>query len=114
MRCRTPIQAGHTQIDTRFIKKFEVGNVQGRYFFLKVSPLLLDFGRIALAGMDRLFLNGSFSRANSRHIMLGLDLILQFLAIRSHNSCKVASGRALTAARISASALANARGTPPA
>ena len=108
------IQSRQAQIDARFIEKLEVCNLQRGYGFLEFRPLLLDFGRVTLAGMKRLFFNGSFSRANSRHIRLASDWILHFWATRVHNSCKVASGCSLTAARISASAAANARGTPPA
>ena len=56
--CRTPIQASHAQIDARFVQKFEVFNIHGRYGFLKFSTLLGDFRRVSLAGMERLFLAG--------------------------------------------------------
>jgi hypothetical protein len=72
--CRAPVQSRQAQIDACFVQKFAVFNVQSGYGFLKFNPLLRDFQRIALTGMDRLFFNGRFSRANSRHIMLGSDL----------------------------------------
>jgi hypothetical protein len=64
--------------------------------------------------MERLFFRGKLSRANSRHIMLGSDWICASFATFSHSSCKVASGWAFTAARMTDSAAANLRGTPPA
>ena len=112
--CGAPIQSRQTQIDARFVEKFEPFNIQGGYFFLKVGPLPLDARRVALTGVERLFLNGSFSRANSRHIILGSDLILQSRSTRAHNSCKVASACSFTAARMTVSAAANLRTTPPA
>jgi hypothetical protein len=112
--CGAPIQSRQAQIDARFVKKFESRSVQGGYFFLKVRPLLLDAWRVTLTGIERLFLSGSFSRANSRHIRLGSDLMLQSRSIRVHSSCKVMSACSCTAARISVSAAANLRTTPPA
>jgi hypothetical protein len=46
--------------------------------------------------------------------MLGADLIFVSFSTASHNSGKVASGWAFTAARIAASAVANLRAGPPA
>ena len=114
IRCGASIQSRQAQIDARFVEKFEAVNVQGGYFFLKAGPLLLDARRVALTGVERLFLSGSFSRANSRHIILGSDLILQSRSTRAHNSCKVASACSFTAARMTVSAAANLRATPPA
>jgi hypothetical protein len=54
------------------------------------------------------------SRTNSRCIMLGADLIFVSCSTNSHNSSKVASGCAFTAARMAASAVANLRVGPPA
>jgi hypothetical protein len=64
--------------------------------------------------MERLFFRGNLSRTNSRYIILELDLIFVSFSTRSHNSCKVASGSAVTAARMTASAVTNLRDGPPA
>jgi hypothetical protein len=63
--------------------------------------------------MQRLFFRGNLSRTSSRYCMLGVDLILVSFSTPSHNSCKVASGCAFTAARRTASAPANLRAGPP-
>jgi hypothetical protein len=60
------------------------------------------------------FFRGNFSRTNSQYIMHGSDLIFVAFSTASHNSCKVASGWAFTAARMVASAAANLRDGPPA
>ena len=114
VRCGAPIQAGQAGIYAGFIQEFEAFHIQLRDFFLKQLALAFHTRRVPLAGMERLFFRGNFSRANSRHIMLGSDLIFVAFSTCSHNSCKVASGCALTAARITASTTASLRGTPPA
>jgi len=114
LRGSSPIQTSQAEIDAGFIQKFEVFHLQLRDFFSKQAALPFHTRRVALAGMERLFFRGNLSRANSRHIMLGSDLIFVSFSTSSHNSCKVASGCACTAARMTASALANLRGTPPA
>jgi len=111
---RTPVQPSQAQIYARFVEKFESLNFQRRDFFLKPGTLPLHARGVTLAGVKRLFFSGNFSRANSRHIMLGSDLILLSCSTRPHKSCKVASGCSFTAARISLWAAANLRGTPPA
>ena len=85
-----------------------------RHVFPERAAFPFHLRRVPLAGMERLFFNGSFSRINSRHIMLGLAPILLSCSTVSHNSFKVASGWAFTAARITFSAGANLRATPPA
>ncbi len=112
--CGAPIQARQACIYAGFIQKFEAFHLEFRHFFSKQAALPFHARRVPLAGMERLFFRGNLSRANSRHIMLGSDLIFVSFSTYSHNSCKLASGCAFTAARMTASALANLRGTPPA
>ena len=111
--CRSPIQARQAEIDAGFIQKFEAFHIQLRNFFLKQAPFPFHARCVSLAGMERLFFRGNLSRTNSRYIILGSDLIFVSFATRSHNSCKVTSGCACTAARMAASALTNWRDGPP-
>ena len=110
----SPIQACQVDIEAGFIEKFEVLHIQLCYGFPKLAALALDLRRVPLAGMERLFFRGSFSRTNSRCIILGADLIFVSFSTASHNSCNVTSGCALTAARMAASAVASLRAGPPA
>src|SRR5512133_402496 len=112
-RCTT-IQAGQVNIDAAFIQKFEVFHRQPCDLFLKLPALAFHPRRVPLAGIERLFFRGNFSRTNSRCIMLGADLIFVSFSTHSHNSGKVASGCAFTAARMAPSAGANLRAGPPA
>jgi hypothetical protein len=114
VRCGTPIQACQVDVDTGFIEKFEVFHIQRADFFPKPAALAFHLRCVSLAGMKRLFFRGNFSRTNSRHTMLVLDLIFVFFSTASHSSCKVASGCAFTAARRAPSAGANWRDGPPA
>jgi len=109
---RSPVQARQACIYAGFIQKFEVFHLQLRNFFLKPAALAFHPRRVPLAGMERLFFRGNRRRTNSRDIILGSDLILVFCSTTSHNSCKIPSGCAFTAARITASAAASLRGTP--
>ncbi len=114
VRCGAPVQTGQAGIYAGFIQKFEASHIQLRDFFLKHAAFPFHTRRVPLAGMERLFFRGNLSRANSRHIRLGSDWIFVSFSTCSHNSCKVASGCAFTAARIPASTAASLRGTPPA
>jgi len=85
-----------------------------RQSFVANDVVNLFIGLPILLASMALSRRGKLSRTNSRYIMLELDLIFVSFSTRSHNSCKVASGCAFTAARITASAVANLRGGPPA
>lgn len=113
-RGRTRIEPREARIDAGFIEKFEPAHRLLRDLFPERAAFPFDPRRVALAGMERLFFRGSFNRTNSRHIILGSDWSLVFCSTRAHNSCKVASGCALTAARMTAWAVAKVRGMPPA
>jgi len=113
IRGGAPIQARQAEIDAGFIQKLEAFHIQLRNFLLKHPALPFHPRRVALAGMERLFFRGNLSRTNSRYIILGSDLIFVSFSTRPHNSCKVASGCAFTAARMTAAALANLRDGPP-
>ena len=113
-RCRTSIESCEACIDAGFVEKFKLTYFPRRDFFLERPSIPLNARCSALAGIERLFFRGSFSRINSRHIMLGSDVSLVFWVTWSHNSCKVASGCSCTAARMMVAAGAKVRETPPA
>ena len=108
------IQACQIDIYAGFIQKLKVFHLQLTHLFSKLAALAFHSRSVPLAGMERIFFRGNFSRTNSRCIMLGADLIFVSFSTASHSSCKVASGWAFTAARMATSALANLRDGPPA
>jgi len=114
IRCGAAIQACQVDIYAGFIQKLEVFHLQLTHLFSKLAARAFHSRRVPLAGMERLFFRGNFSRTNSRCIMLGAALILVSFSTIAHNSSKVASGWAFTAARMAASAVANLRAGPPA
>ena len=106
IRCGASIQTGQAHIYAGFIQKLKSFYIQLRDFLLKHPALPFHPRRVPLTGMERLFFRGNLSRTNSRCIILELDLIFVSFSTCSHNSCKLASDCAFTAARMTASALA--------
>ena len=114
IRCGASVQTGQAHIYAGFIQKLKSFHIQLGDVLLKHPAFPFHPRCVPLAGMERLFFRGNLSRTNSRYIILELDLISVSFSTRSHNSRKVASDCAFTAARMTASALANLRVGPPA
>lgn len=108
-------QAGQTKMDSAFIDEFQAAEVREPFRwkpFLELAAEALDAQRVPLAIMKRLFFRGKFNCCNSRHIVLGLTTIWADWATWVHNSCRVRSGCALTAARMMAAQSLSARVGP--
>jgi hypothetical protein len=65
VRCGAPIQACQVNVYAGFIQKFEVFHIQFAYFVSKLAALAFHSWRVSLAGMERLFFRGNFSRTRA-------------------------------------------------
>jgi hypothetical protein len=63
---RPAIQTGHREVDARFIDELEARGVERRDLCLIGRARLLDPVGLALIGMERLFLRGSFRERTMR------------------------------------------------
>src|SRR6266852_3212111 len=95
-----PIQTGQTQMDTRFVDKFQPTHKSVSHLGGIVRTQLPHARRVPLASVKRLFFNGSFKICKARHIWLGWTWTRLALTRRSQSSASVASGCWRTAARI--------------
>src|ERR1044071_7943396 len=90
------IPAGQGQIDAGFINELEALQIESADRFLVLRARLLDSGRIALGGVERLFFLGKLSACSKRHRVGRETFCLCLRSTFKRNSASVRSLFSLT------------------